>query len=85
MRYLGLSGGIVTYIFGKILPKDDNGTKKDGKIKVIVGGHTDSAFQMKIVRFGDNIAKYTFVALGYIIITLLLTILKAIITPKFRR
>lgn len=70
-------------VFGKILPKDENGSKKEGKVKVIIGGHTDSAFQMKIVRFGDNVAKYTFAALGYIVITILLTILKAIITPSF--
>ena len=66
---------------GKIYPRDEKGNKLDGKIKIIMSGHIDSANQMKIIELGDNIAKITAGGFGWIIMTILLGLLKSIIVP----
>ncbi|MHA1819532.1 MAG: M28 family peptidase [Promethearchaeota archaeon] len=67
-------------VLGRIYPRDmDGNIIKEPKKRIIMAGHIDSAYEMKIVRFQDNIAKYTFLGMGFIIITLLLGLIKSIL------
>jgi hypothetical protein len=68
-------------VIGKIYPRDKNGEKIKGKIKIIMAGHLDSANQMKIVSLGDNIAKITLGRFWLDNFTLLLGLLKTFIVP----
>jgi hypothetical protein len=65
-------------VIGKIKPKKD-GKPVDGKKKVVIAGHMDSATEMKIAKLGDKIAKITMPALGYIIVMPVFAIVKAIL------
>jgi hypothetical protein len=70
-------------VLGIIRPRNIQKEPIAGKMKVIIAGHTDSANQMKITKFEDNIVKVTASALIWIVLTILLGLLKFIflLTP----
>ncbi len=68
-------------ILGVIKPKAANAPSPPKK-RIIIAGHTDSAAEMKITELGDNIAKITAIAILYLFVILISTIIKAILTTR---
>ncbi|MHA1111938.1 MAG: M28 family peptidase [Promethearchaeota archaeon] len=63
---------------GRILPRNPDGEKVPGKLKIIIAGHMDSAFQMKITRFGDKSALFFKTTITYIVSIVILSALKVV-------
>jgi hypothetical protein len=63
---------------GRIFPRDETNKPVPGKIKIVVCGHLDSAYQMKITDYGDNIYQMALPGVAYIAAQLLLGIAKGI-------
>lgn len=59
---------------GKIKAKQDSPKNK----KVIISGHIDSATFMKVTELGDRIALVTLGGLGWVLLSMLITIIKSI-------
>ncbi len=72
--------GISHNATGRILPRNSEGEIIPGKLKIIIAGHQDSAFQMKITRFGDKSAFFFAGAIIYSLSVIVLSILKTIFT-----
>jgi hypothetical protein len=73
--------GVSQNVLGVIKPKASNSSNPPKK-KIIIAGHMDSASEMKIADLGDNIAKITAMAVLYLLIILISTIIKAILTTR---
>jgi len=63
--------GISHNVTARILPKDDKNGIQPSKKRIIIAGHMDSAFQMKITRFGDK-------SMLFLVFSILYTILIAL-------
>ena len=63
---------------GRIYPRDEQGNKKKGKKRIIIAGHIDSAFQMKITKHGDKVYKYALPGFLFIILQVLFGTIKTI-------
>jgi hypothetical protein len=71
--------GISYNATGRILPRNPDGEITPGKMKIIIAGHMDSAFQLKITRFGDKSALFYAGSLIYIVILIGFSLLKLIL------
>jgi len=71
--------GISHNATGRILPRSPNGETVSGKLKIVIAGHMDSAFQMKITRFGDKSAFFFKSSIAYIVSIVILSALKVAI------
>ena len=70
--------GTSTNATGRIFPRNDQNEQVNSKAKVIVCGHINSANQMPITRFGNNVFKIALIGIGYILVMLILAILKLV-------
>ncbi len=64
---------------GRILPRNPNGDVIPGKIKIIIAGHMDSAYQFRITRFGENSAIFFKSSIIYIVSIVILSVLKVVL------
>ncbi|MBD3353708.1 MAG: M28 family peptidase, partial [Candidatus Lokiarchaeota archaeon] len=67
-----------TNVVGKIKPRINN-ESINGKKKIIIAGHLDSANEMNIVKLGDLIGTVSIIGAVWIVISIILAILKSIL------
>ena len=67
---------------GRIKPRDEENRMKDGKVKVVIAGHIDSAFQMRITRFGDRILLMVILSISYVLLSIMLALIKIILVNR---
>lgn len=63
---------------GRIFPRNEKNEVVSPKTRIIIAGHTDSAFEFKITKHGDKIYHFVVPGFAYIIIQVLFGVIKTI-------
>jgi len=64
---------------GRIFPRNEKGEKKEAKKRVIVCGHIDSAYQMNITDYGDDVYKVAVPGFLFMGLQIILGVVKVIV------